>query len=81
MRPYAGKLDIVHNNNPRMMNCLEPAGLEKSCAATPCQRACSSQSSGRKNTSKFFEVGECFPEMRMLNEIKNFLVTNHGSKL
>ena len=31
--------------------------------------------------SRLVEVGECFPEIKLLKEIKYFFVTIHGSRL
>ena len=81
MRPYAGKSEIVHINNPRKMKRCEPGGWEKSRAGMPCHSSCSSFNSGRRNTSMLLDVGDCLPEIKMHNEMKNFFVTNQGSKL
>ena len=56
-------------------------GWKKSRASTPCQNSWSSFNSGRMKTSMFDADGDLLPEINMHNDMKNILVTNHGSKL
>jgi hypothetical protein len=81
MSPYAGKSEIVHINNPLMLNRREPLGWEKSSVGTPSHNSFNSSSKGRMNTSIFPSWGERLPEIKMHSEMKNFLVTNQGSRL
>jgi len=81
MSPYVGKSDMVHITSARKVKLLSPVGRKKSTTGTLPHSSRSSRNRGLKKTLMFFDVGDIFLEMRMHKEMKNFFVTNQGSKL
>jgi hypothetical protein len=83
MRPYAGKSDIVHIKMALILNfcCYTLISAEASNASMPSHSICSSSINGARKMLMLSELGDSFPEIRILSKTKNFFVRSHGGRL
>lgn len=72
---------MVHKRSPHILNHLCPSGFENSSTSIPIYNSWSSSTKGYKKTSMFSNIGDSFPEIRMLSVMKNLLITKNGGRL